>query len=139
MKRSLLFMLGVAAAVGSSVSAVAQETVTLEAPTAVTPVLSQETISGVESLTLPTPPVMPARFTLPIDVVVAKDASITTNTPITDSKATDYAAWGEMIRECLKSYPVLVRVVSKDQVPFVVNGKQGSIKLNANDKPVCPM
>ncbi|HEY9908195.1 MAG TPA: hypothetical protein V6D18_11405 [Thermosynechococcaceae cyanobacterium] len=115
--------------VGSALPAAAQ--------TATTPVLDEETITGARTGTLPTPPVVSAFFTLPIKTSVVKDASITTNTPITD-KATSVAAWGESIRACLKDKPQLVRDVKGKAVPFVVNGSEGRIKLNANDKSVCP-
>ena len=70
-------------------------------------------------------------------IMVVKDASVTTNTPITD-KATTVAAWGESIRACLKDKPMLMRDAKGTMVPFVVGGSEGMIKLNANDKPVCP-
>lgn len=132
MKMHIMSAFGVAAVlVGASLPASAQ--------TAETPVLPEETISGVTSHKLPTPPVHPAKFTLPIDVKVVKDASITTNTPITDQYAKDLAKWSELVRESLKSKPVLVRVIGEQSVPFVVNGSEGKIKLNANDKPVYPL
>ncbi|MCO6936061.1 hypothetical protein LVR26_29025, partial [Pseudomonas aeruginosa] len=67
------------------------------AQTAKTPSPDAETITGARTVSLPTPPVAGAYFTLPIKTSIAKDASITTNTPITD-KATSVAAWGEAIR-----------------------------------------
>jgi hypothetical protein len=107
------------------------------AQTAETKILPDETISGVEAFTLAPPPVGPLHFTLPIDVRVVKDASITTNTPITDAKGKDLKAWAELVRECLKSKPTLVRVVDGTSVPFIVNKADGKLKLNASDKPVC--
>lgn len=119
----------VAIVVGSGLPAAAQ--------TATTPVIDSETITGARTGTLPTPPVVSAYFTLPIKTMVVKDASITTNTPITD-KATSVAAWGEAIRACLKDKPMMVRDAKGTMVPFVVGGSEGGIKLNANDKSVCP-
>jgi hypothetical protein len=132
MKMRVMSAFGVAAlVVGASLPASAQ--------TAETPVLPAETISGVTTHKLPTPPVHPAKYTLPMDIKVVKDPSITTNTPITDQYAKDLAKWSELVRESLKSKPVLVRVVGEESVPFIVNGSEGKIKLNANDKPVYPL
>jgi hypothetical protein len=141
MKMRILSAFGAAAVlVGLSLPASAQSAAPAASPvTAVTPVLPDETISGVSSLTLPTPPVLPAKFTLPIEVKVVKDASITTNTPITDQYGSDYAKWGETVRAALRSKPILVRVVGDETVPFVVGGSEGKIKLNANDRPVYPL
>ncbi len=109
------------------------------AQTAVTDVLYDEAITDIKTHNLPTPPVHPAKFTLPMNIQVVKDAAITTNTPITDQYATDLTKWAELVRESLKSKPVLVRVVGDQSVPFIVNGSEGKIKLNANDKPVFPL
>jgi hypothetical protein len=123
-------VVGIAAVLaGSTLPAVAQ--------TAKTPVVDAETITGARTGSLPTPPVISSGFTLPMKIMVVKDASITTNTPITD-KATSVAAWGEAIRACLKDKPLMVRDAKGTMVPFVVNGSEGGIKLNANDKSVCP-
>ncbi|MGI0495202.1 hypothetical protein ACN4EG_25775 [Alkalinema pantanalense CENA528] len=108
-------------------------------PTATTPALEKETITGARSVELPTPPVAPMYFTLPIEVKVVKDTSVTTDTPITDKNSKDIAAWAAAVSACLKEKPALVRQVGEEQVPFDVNGTaNGTIKLNANDKPVCP-
>lgn len=107
------------------------------APLAVTTSPDSETIVGGRSVDLPTPPVTPIYFTLPIELSIVKDPAITTNTPITDSVPSDYPAWGEKIRACLLQKPVFVRKVGEGQEPFVVGGSEGTIKLNANDKPVC--
>ncbi|MBF2026644.1 MAG: hypothetical protein IGS48_07745 [Oscillatoriales cyanobacterium C42_A2020_001] len=106
-------------------------------PKAVTPVLPRESFVGTESHTLPTPPVHPALFTLPIDVQVAKDDSLADN-PITDKYGigSDIKVWAEDIRKCLYARPVLVRVAGKDSVPFVINGDKGLIKLKGT-KAVC--
>jgi len=116
---------------GTAVSATAQ--------TAVTDILPSETLTDVVTHNLPTPPVHPAKYTLPMTIKVVKDASITTSTPITDSRGTDYKAWGEMVSECLKSKPMLVRVVGSKNVKFIVNKSEGKLKLNASDKPVCSL
>lgn len=100
-------------------------------------VLEEETISGVKEVSLPTPPVTPAYFTLPIELRVVKDAAVTSNTPITDKSASDLSAWASAIRACAMDKPAFVRVVGEQQVPFIINGTEGKIRLNANDKPVC--
>lgn len=107
-------------------------------PKAETPVLPRESFVGTPSHTLPTPPVHPALFTLPIDVQVVKDSSITTDTPITDKYGigSDIKVWAEDVRKSLYGRPQLVRVAGKDSVPFVINGDKGVIKLNANNRAV---
>jgi hypothetical protein len=130
----MLKKLAVAAIVTLSVShAVAASA----APLAVTTSPDEETIVGGRSVNLPTPPVGPIYFTLPIELSIVKDAEIATNTPITDKLGSDYAAWGAAIRECSLQKPTFVRTVGEEQYPFVVGGTEGTIKLNANDKPVC--
>jgi hypothetical protein len=109
-----------------------------------TMVLPKETITGIKSVGLPTPPpVMPIYFTLPIQVAVAKDSSMTSNTPIsdryTDKANWDVKAWAAAVSNCLQAKPKLMRVVGDEQVPFMLNGSEGTIMLNANDKAVCPM
>ncbi len=105
--------------------------------TATTTVLSEETITGIKEVSFPTPPVTPAFFTLPIELRVVKDPAITSNTPITDKNATDLSAWSSAIRACAMDRPAFVRMVGDQQVPFMVNGTEGKVRLNANDKPVC--
>jgi hypothetical protein len=100
-------------------------------------VLEEETITGIKQVTLPTPPVTPARFTLPMDIKVVQEASVTSNTPITDKLSKDLPSWGSAVRACLQDKPTFVRVVGDQQVPFMVNGTEGKIKLNANNRPVC--
>lgn len=102
-----------------------------------TMVLEKETITGVKEVALPTPPVTPAYFTLPITLQVAKEASITSDTPITDKLAKDLPNWGAAISACLRDKPAFVRVVDDEQVPFVVGEGEGKVRLNANNKPVC--
>lgn len=108
------------------------------APRAVTPVLPRETFTTPGSLTLPTPPVLPAVFTLPIDAQVAKDESLSAN-PITDKYGigSDIKVWAEDIRRCLYARPVMVRVAGRDSVPFVINNDKGLIKLGKNNRAVC--
>lgn len=102
-------------------------------PTAVTEVLPGESLTGVMTHTLPTPPVHPARFTLPIDVAIVKD-----DTPITDKYGigSDIKVWAEDIRKCLYAKPKLVRMVGDKMVPFVINGDEGLIKMKG-DKAIC--
>ncbi len=106
-------------------------------PKAVTRVLPRESFVGTESHTLPTPPVHPALFSLPIDVQVAKDDKLADN-PITSKYGigSDIKVWAEDIRKCMYARPVLVRVVGRDSVPFVINGDKGLIKMKGN-KAVC--
>ncbi len=106
---------------------------------AVTPVLPRESFVGTPSLDLPTPPVLPALFTLPITTVVVKDDSITSDTLITDKYGvgSDIKTWGADVTKCLYSPAKLVRVAGKDAVPFVIDGTEGVIKLNANGRAVC--
>jgi hypothetical protein len=132
MNMRILSALGAASlVVGASLPAVA-------GPTAVTPVLPGESVTGVPSHKLPTPPVHPNAFTLPIDVQVMKDDTITSSTLITDKYGigSDIKVWAADIQKCMMAKPKLVRVASKT-VPFVVNGDEGLLKLNASGKPVC--
>ncbi len=105
--------------------------------TAKTTVLKEETITGIKEVSLPTPPTTPAFFTLPIELHVLKDAAITSDTPITDKNSRDLSAWASAVRACAMDKPAFVRVVGDQQVPFIINGTEGKIRMNANDKPVC--
>lgn len=105
--------------------------------TAKTTVLEGETITGIKEVSFPTPPTTPAFFTLPIELRVLKDASVTSNTPITDKNSRDLSAWASAVRACAMDKPAFVRVVGDQQVPFMINGTEGKVRLNANDKPVC--
>jgi hypothetical protein len=114
------------------------------APAAMTMVLPQETITGIKTVSLPEPmPIRPAYFTLPIVLKVAQDTGSTSNTPISDrytGKANwDLAAWTAGVRNCLQQKPKLMRVVGDQSVPFMLNGSEGTIMLNANNQAVCPM
>ncbi|NJR49357.1 MAG: hypothetical protein HC780_07055 [Leptolyngbyaceae cyanobacterium CSU_1_3] len=106
-------------------------------PTAKTMVLESETITGITEVSFPTPPVTPAFFTLPMKLRIVKDASITSNTPITDKTARDLQAWAAAIRACAADKPAFVRVVDDKEVPFMINGSEGKVRMNANDRPVC--
>ena len=133
MKMRVLPAIGAAAvALMATAPAFAQTSLTAETPT-----VDGESIVGGTPQKLPTPPVLFSRFTLPMVIKVAQDAGITTNTPITDQLGTDLPKWSESIRACLKSKPVLVRVVKEESVPFVINKTEGTTKLNANGKAVC--
>lgn len=124
------------AIVGMSVLVVGQALPSL-AQAARTNSPDEETITGGRTVNLPTPPVAPFYYTLPMEIRIAKDPAVTTNTPITDKLGTQYAAWGEAIRACLKQKPDFLRLAKEKEVPFVVGDSQGTIKLNSNDKPVC--
>lgn len=101
-------------------------------------VLDNETITGIKETTLPSTGNAPAKFTLPIQVAVVQEPSITSDTPITDKNSKDLAAWGAAVSACLQDKPAFVRVVEDQKVPFMINGTEGRIRLNANNKPVCP-
>ncbi len=132
MNMRILSVLGTA----SLVASVALPAVAV--PKAVTPVLPRESATGVLFHTLPTPPVHPNAFTLPIDVQIVKNDTITSNTPITDKNGigSDIKVWGAEIQKAMYARPKLVRVVGKDAVPFVINGDEGAIVLNANGRAV---
>jgi hypothetical protein len=107
-------------------------------PTASTMVLPQETITGIKTVSLPAPlPMRPLYFTLPIQVEVMKDSSITSNNPISDKNTSDIQAWAAAVQGCLQQKPMLIRVVGDKNVPFMINGSEGTIKINANDRAVC--
>ncbi|GAP98701.1 hypothetical protein NIES2104_52570 [Leptolyngbya sp. NIES-2104] len=101
-------------------------------------VLEEETLTGITETTLPTTGNAPAKFTLPIEVAVVQEPSVTSDTPITDKSSRDLAAWGAAVSACLQDKPAFVRVVEDQKVPFMINGTEGKIRLNANGKPVCP-
>jgi hypothetical protein len=101
-------------------------------------VFPQETITGIKTVSLPAySPIGPAYFTLPIQVEVMKDSSITSNNPISDKNTSDIQAWASAVQGCLQQKPMLVRVVGDRTVPFMINGSEGTIKINANDRAVC--
>lgn len=106
-------------------------------PTAKTMVLDNESITGVKEITLPGNATAASKFTLPIETAVVQEASVTSDTPITDKNSKDLAAWGAAVSACLQDKPAFVRVVEDQKVPYMVNGAEGKIRLNANGKPVC--
>jgi hypothetical protein len=114
----------------------------MKGPGAKTMVLPQETITGIKMVDFGALPVRPINFTLPMMVAVAKGAG-SSDTPISDrytAKETwDVKAWGAAISGCLQQKPKLVRVVGDEKVPFMIDGAEGTIMLNANDKSVCAM
>jgi hypothetical protein len=97
----------------------------------------QETITGATAVSLPTPPVTPIYYTLPMEIKISKDEAVTSNTPITDKFTSNYTAWAEAVKACSLQKPAFVRMVGDQPMPFMVGGSEGTIKLNANDKPVC--
>ncbi|HEY9644684.1 MAG TPA: hypothetical protein V6C57_29580 [Coleofasciculaceae cyanobacterium] len=95
-----------------------------------------ETIVGARDVVLPTPAVLPFYYTLPNVITIVQDSSITSSTPITDTKP-EFNVWAEMVSECAKSVPVMERQSPGGSQPFVMNGQEGKVKLNANNTPVC--
>jgi hypothetical protein len=113
-------------------------------PAAMTEVLPQETITGIKTVSLPEPmPIRPAYFTLPIVLKVAQDTSATSTTPISDrytGKANwNLTAWLSGVRNCLQQQPKMLRVVGDQSVPFMLNGAEGTIMVNADNRAICPM
>ena len=105
---------------------------------------------------LPHIPVLPKKFVFPILTEMVSDPSITTNSPIADQYppppipdrvtlddlpgiraeyTTVLNTWYEEVRECLQQKPKLIRVATGEPIHF--EGKEGTIVLNANDRPVC--
>ncbi len=104
-----------------------------------TGILPEETIVKMTEFLLPPPPPGPFRFTLPMDIKIVKNDSVSSNTPLTDLYGIDKLdQWLAAIRQCLNEKTKLVRVIGNQQVPFVVNEKEGKITLNANNQPTCP-
>lgn len=99
----------------------------------------EETIVGGRDVFLPSKPVTPIEYALPMQINFVTDSTITTDTPITDSLADDPAAWAEAIRGCLVQTPILVRETVSGDMPFVVGTTAGTIQLNANGNPVCAL
>ncbi|MBF2072742.1 MAG: hypothetical protein IGS50_03115 [Synechococcales cyanobacterium C42_A2020_086] len=124
-----LFLLGVGYSSAAAAQAPRSQTAQTYAP-------DEETIVGGRDVEIPSRPVLPIYYTLPMEISIVQDSSITSDTPILDS-ATDVPTWGEAVLECLKSSPVLVRQTPAGEVPFTIEGQEGTIKLNANGKPVC--
>lgn len=99
----------------------------------------EETVVGGRDVFLPSKPVTPRRYALPMEINFVTDSAITTDTPITDSLYEDTAAWAEAVRGCLVQTPILVRETSAGDVPFIVGTTTGTIQLNANGNPVCAL
>ncbi len=99
----------------------------------------EETIVGGRDVMLPSKPVTPIYYGLPMQVNFVTDSTITTDTPITDSLSDDTAAWAEAIRGCLVQTPILTRTTPTGEVPFVVGSTDGTIQLNANGNSVCAL
>lgn len=101
---------------------------------------------------------LPRRFDFPIITEIAVDTSVSTDTPITDvfvsnlppiptgitldellryraEYTTAMQAWGEEVTECLNKKPKLLR--SSTGNPVIINGVEGTIVLNANNRAVC--
>ena len=134
-------------------------------PSIQTPVMPAETIVGYKAANIHTPPILPAYFTLPIQLEVAKNSSITTNTPITDKSPlpefTDRTGdgrlslddipghraattqemnqWASKIRGCMSEQPQLVRVAMGREIPVQISGKTGHIVRNSSNNFVCPI
>jgi hypothetical protein len=99
----------------------------------------EETIVGGREVSLPSIPVTPWSYALPMETSIIQDASITSNTPITDAMSDDVAAWGEAVGGCLQLSPEMVRETVAGVQPFIVNDAARTIHLNANEIPVCPL
>ena len=78
---------------------------------------------------------LPMRFSYPLYTEIGKNASIKTNTPITDQnlKLTD---WQQKVTACLKQKPRLVRTLTSNSI--LIDGQEGKIVKNSNGKVVCP-
>ena len=106
---------------------------------------------------MPSIEVLPAKYVFPVLTNMAKDPSITTDSPIADKYPpppvpdrvtlddlpgirAEYTAtlnqWAEEVKECLVSKPNLIRIATGE--PILFDGKAGTVVLNANDRPVCP-
>lgn len=97
----------------------------------------EETIVGGRDVMLPSKPLTPIDYALPMEINFVTDSTITTDTPITDSLYEDTAAWGEAISGCLVQTPILVRETVSGDMPFIVGATTATIQLNANGNPVC--
>ncbi|MGE5656996.1 MAG: hypothetical protein ACM37W_10300 [Actinomycetota bacterium] len=99
---------------------------------------------------------LPKIFDFPVVTRVATDTTITSDHLITDQfrlptvpqglsaadvprlrseYTTALTAWGESVRECLRRQPRLIRVSTNN--PVLINGKEGTIVRNANNRAVC--
>jgi len=112
-------------------------------------------VATVQINTIKQPPTLqlPSGFKLPIGTLVATDRTIQTDNPITDNFASlargdrtlsrpEYTSqittWAERIRECMLESPRLVSVQTDGTLmPIVLNGNQGKVMRNANQRLVC--
>ena len=101
---------------------------------------------------------LPRKFDFPIITEIDVDDSVRTDSPITDvfvnnlppiptgitldellRYRAEYTAaiqaWGEEVTECLNQKPRLLRVSTGN--PVIINGEEGTIVLNANNRAVC--
>ncbi|MGB3493688.1 MAG: hypothetical protein WBA57_13240 [Elainellaceae cyanobacterium] len=97
----------------------------------------EETIVGGRDVMLPSKPLTPIDYALPMEINFVTDSTVTTDTPITDSLYEDTAAWGEAISGCLVQTPIFVRETVSGDMPFIVGATAATIQLNANGNPVC--
>lgn len=78
---------------------------------------------------------LPMRFEYPLYTEIGKNASIKTNTPITDQTST-ISEWQQKVTACLKQKPRLVRTLTGNTI--LIDGQEGKIVKNSNGKLVCP-
>jgi hypothetical protein len=110
------------------------------------------------------PPLFPKNFTLPWDIKVSTNTTITTDYPITDTfqiapfkdytgdgrqnlddlppHQQDYsqnlAGWIDKVKTCMNEKPNLYRIASDGtQIPVTINKVTGKVFLNGNKKSVC--
>lgn len=129
-----LWMLGcVSLIAGYGIPAVAQTGAVAETHSP-----DSETIVGGRDVYLPSVPVLPIYYALPMVIHMEQDPSITSNTPLIDN-IQDINTWAEAVRECAQSSPTMQRETSEGLVPFNITGQtaNGIVKLNAGGKPIC--
>ncbi len=101
---------------------------------------------------------LPRKFDFPIITEIDVNNSVRTDSPITDAFVNNLPsiptgitldellryrgeytaaieAWGEEVTECLNEKPRLLRVSTGN--PVIINGEEGTIVLNANNRAVC--
>ena len=101
---------------------------------------------------------LPRKFDFPIITEIEIDNNVRTDNPITDAFVNtlpsiptgitldellryraEYTAaieaWGEEVTECLNQKPRLLRVSTGN--PVIINGTEGTIVLNANNRAIC--
>lgn len=99
----------------------------------------EETVVGGRDVFLPSVPATPRYYALPMEVTIVQDTSVTTDTPITDAYYEDLAVWQEAVIGCLSQSPDMIRTTEGGDVPFMLSQQEGTILLNANGNPVCPL